>query len=61
MSQHSRTKAEMLARFHLHSIIAISFEDRDALPGEVVKLAKRGVKLLDRRIQRRREQAFGVQ
>lgn len=59
MSQPSRTKAEMLARFHLHAIIVISLEDRDALPGEVVKLAKRGVKLLDRRAPRARETGFG--
>jgi len=51
MSRPSRTKAETLARFHLHAIIVLSMEDRDALPGEVVKLAKRGVKLLDRRPQ----------
>lgn len=61
MSRPSRTKAETLARFHLHAIIAISLEDEDALPGQVVKLAKQGVKLLDRRTQRRRNVAFGVQ
>ena len=61
MSRHSRTQAEKLARFHLHAVIAVSVEDRDALPGQVVKLAKQCVKLLDRRLDARREAAARVQ
>ncbi len=57
MSRPSRTRAEKLARFHLHTIIAMSMEDSDALPGQVVKLAKQAVKLLDGRLDRRRERA----
>ncbi len=63
MSRPSRTRAEKLARFHLHAVIAVSTEDRDALPGQVVKLAKQAVRLLDRRLDQRhtRARAPGIQ
>lgn len=49
MSRKSRTQAEKLALYHLRQIVLMSLEDGDALPGQVVKLCKRSIKLMDHR------------